>query len=272
MKSREIIKKVRKYNLNTVCESAKCPNRGECFERGTATFMILGNCCTRNCTFCAVDKTKKNLQKPDVNEPENIAKMINEFQIKHAVITTVTRDDLKDGGASQFAKVIHTIRKRCDNDVTVEVLISDLKGNLNDLETIINAAPDVLNHNVETIPNLYSEVRPMANYSTSLNILKECKRLNASMLTKSGFMLGLGETDKEILKLMEDLIHSKVDIITIGQYIAPSKNHFPVKEYVHPKIFEKYKLYGQKIGFKMVESGPLVRSSYFAEKAKKIIN
>ena len=269
VKSREIIKKLRKYNLHTVCESAKCPNRGECFERGTATFMILGSTCTRNCTFCAVDKNTENLLKPDVHESENIALLVNELNLQHVVITTVTRDDLADGGASQFAEVIRTIREKCSPDVSVEVLISDLKGNEEALQTILQAKPDILNHNVETIQRLYPEVRPMADYELSLKLLKNSKTDN--ILTKSGFMVGLGETKQEIKKLMEDLKQSKVDIVTIGQYIAPSVKHYSVKEYVHPDVFAEYEETGMQTGFKLVESGPLVRSSYFAEKAKEFL-
>jgi lipoyl synthase len=269
LKSREILRKLRSYNLHTVCESAKCPNRGECFDRGTATFMILGSTCTRNCTFCAVDKNSDNLFEPDILEPENIAKIVNEMNLKHVVITTVTRDDLTDGGAEQFVKVIQTIREKCSKEVSIEVLISDLQGNDDALQKILDAKPDILNHNVETIQRLYSQVRPMADYNLSLNLLKKAKKEN--ILTKSGFMVGLGETKQEIIKLMEDLKKSKVDIVTIGQYIAPSANHYPVKEYIHPDIFSEYKQEGIQTGFQLVESGPLVRSSYFAERAKEFI-
>lgn len=269
-KTGKILKYLREYNLHTVCESARCPNKGECFDRGTATFMILGNVCMRNCTFCAVEKGVQNIPEPDINEPVAIADLSHKLSLKHIVITTVTRDDLIDGGASQFGKVINEIRKKC-YDTTIEVLISDLKGEKEHLEKIINAKPDVLNHNVETIPRLYSEVRPMADYNRSLSILSNAKKIDKEMITKSGLMVGLGETEKEILHLMEDLRKIKVDIITIGQYIAPTKKHFPVKEYVHPDVFEFYKNEGLKMGFRIVESAPLVRSSYHAEKVRKII-
>ncbi|MDP8269052.1 MAG: lipoyl synthase [Candidatus Tenebribacter davisii] len=271
-KAREIINKLRKYNLHTVCESAKCPNQGECFENGTATFMILGETCTRNCTFCAIDKTRKKLDPPDKNEPKAIAELSKELGLKYVVVTTVTRDDLSDGGASQFIEVIKQIRSICDPDISIELLISDLNGDLEQVKKIVNASPDVLNHNVETIPRLYHLVRPMADFERSLKVLQTAKKVDSSILTKSGFMVGLGETKDEVLDLLAELRKIDVDIITIGQYIAPSKTHFPVVEYVHPDTFEFYKKEGERMGFKLVESAPLVRSSYHAEKAKKILN
>lgn len=271
-KAREIIKKLRKYNLHTVCESAKCPNQGECFENGTATFMILGETCTRNCTFCAIDKTKKSLKPADVNEPKAIAELSNELGLKYIVITTVTRDDLPDGGAYQFVEVIKQIRKICDPEVTIELLISDLKGDLDQVKRIVNAGPDILNHNVETVPRLYDVIRPMADFERSLKVLQTAKNTDSSILTKSGFMVGLGETETEVLELMRKLRKSDVDIITIGQYMAPTKEHYPVTEYVHPDTFAHYKKEGERMGFKLVESAPLVRSSYHAERAKKILN
>ncbi len=270
--AREIIKTLRKYNLHTVCESAKCPNQGECFENGTATFMILGETCTRNCTFCAVDKSKIQLKPPDVNEPKAIAKLSKELGLKYIVITTVTRDDLPDGGASQFIEVMKQIKEICNPDVAVELLISDLKGDLNQVKRIVNAGPDVLNHNVETVPRLYSVVRPMANFERSLKVLQTAKSINNSILTKSGFMVGLGEKESEVLELMRVLRETGVNIITIGQYMAPSKEHYPVAEYIHPDVFSFYKKEGEKLGFELVESAPLVRSSYHAERAKKILN
>ncbi|OQX72047.1 MAG: lipoyl synthase [Candidatus Cloacimonas sp. 4484_275] len=269
-KAQSIIKYLREYNLHTVCESAKCPNQGECFERGTATFMILGEVCTRNCTFCAVEKGRNKLLPPDPQEPESIAKLAKKLNLKHIVITTVTRDDLPDGGASQFVKTLNKIREICDSDVSTEVLISDLKGDSEQLEKIIKAAPDILNHNVETVPRLYPEVRPLANYQRSLKILETSRKLNKNLITKSGLMLGLGEKKDEVLSLMEDLIKVGVDILTIGQYMQPSLKHHPVVEYVHPEIFKYYGLVGEKMGFKIVESAPLVRSSYHAERARKL--
>ncbi len=272
LRSSEIRRKLRERNLHTVCESAKCPNLGECFENGTATFMILGDTCTRNCRFCAINNNIEDLVPVDSEEPIKIAELSKDLGLKHIVITTVTRDDLEDGGASQFVHVINKIRKICNEEVTVEVLISDLQGNVNALNKIIDASPDVLNHNVETIQRLYPEVRPMANFARSLNILKNANIRNKNIITKSGFMVGLGEEKKEVLSLMEQLRKANVDVITIGQYIAPSKKHYEVVEYVHPEIFKYYTTKGRSMGFKLVESGPLVRSSYHAEKARKIIN
>lgn len=267
----QVTKYLREYNLNTVCEDAKCPNRGECFDNGTATFMILGETCTRNCTFCAVDKTRKNLLPADLEEPKAIAELSAKLELKHLVVTTVTRDDLPDGGASQFVKVIHEVRKQCNKDVSIEVLISDLEGNLDALKTIVKAGPDVLNHNVETIARLYDTVRPMANYQQSLNVLKQAKGIDPEILTKSGFMVGLGESREEVLELMRDLRQANVNILTIGQYLMPSRKHFQVVEYVHPDVFEFYRIEGEKMGFDIVESSPLVRSSYHAEKARKLL-
>lgn len=267
----QVTKYLREYNLNTVCEDAKCPNRGECFDNGTATFMILGETCTRNCTFCAVDKTRKNLLPADLKEPQAIAELSAKLGLKHLVVTTVTRDDLPDGGASQFVKVIHEVRKQCAKDVSIEVLISDLEGNLDALKTIVEAGPDVLNHNVETIARLYDTVRPMANYQQSLNVLKQAKKIDPEILTKSGFMVGLGESQDEVLELMRDLRQADVNIITIGQYLMPSRKHFQVVEYVHPDVFDFYRIEGERMGFDIVESSPLVRSSYHAEKARKLL-
>ena len=271
-KAREIIKILRKYNLHTVCESAKCPNQGECFENGTATFMILGETCTRNCTFCAVDKTKRNLEPVDINEPKAIAKLTNELGLEYVVVTTVTRDDLPDGGASQFIELMKQIKEICNSDIAVELLISDLKGDLDLVKKIVTAGPDVLNHNVETVPRLYSAVRPMADFERSLKVLQTAKNTENSILTKSGFMVGLGETKIEVLELMRKLREVDVDIITIGQYMAPSKGHYPVREYVNPDTFTYYKNEGMKMGFKLVESAPLVRSSYHAEQAKNFLS
>ncbi|MDY6915951.1 MAG: lipoyl synthase [Candidatus Cloacimonadota bacterium] len=269
-KTSDITRMLRKFKLHTVCESAKCPNRGECFDRGTATFMILGDVCTRNCSFCAVGKNRKPLP-VDPNEPENIARLSKELQLKHIVITTVTRDDLPDGGAGHFAKTVKKIREICASQVSIEVLISDLKGDLSDLKTILDSCPDIVNHNVETIPRLYSQVRQMANFDRSLKILEKAKEDQNIELTKSGFMVGLGETDEEVTELLKKLKDAKVDIVTIGQYMQPSKEYFSVKRYVEPKIFEEYRKQGLAMGFKLVESAPLVRSSYKAEKARKYL-
>ncbi len=270
-KAREIIKNLRVHNLHTVCENAKCPNQGECFERGTATFMILGETCTRNCNFCAVDKTEGKLVQPDKTEPARIAELAKELKLNHVVITTVTRDDLPDGGASQFIEVINQIKKICGKDVSVEILTSDFNGDLEQVDNVLSAAPDVFNHNIETIPRLYSEVRRMADFQRSLNVLDRANKSSVPVLTKSGFMVGLGESKEEVLSLMQKLREVEVDIVTIGQYMQPSKEHYPVKEYVHPDVFKYYQEEGEKMGFQIVESAPLVRSSYHAEKARKLI-
>ncbi len=270
-KTQEIKRLLNEYKLHTVCESARCPNLGECFENGTATFMILGSICTRNCTFCAVEKSTKNLLPPDSEEPRSIAELSKKLGLKHVVITTVTRDDLPDGGASQFIEVINQIRKICEENISIEILISDFNGDLKQVEQVVKAAPDILNHNVETIPRLYSYVRPKADFERSVSVLQTARKTNGNILLKSGFMVGLGETEQEVLALLEELRKADVDIITIGQYMQPSKNHFPVKEYIHPEVFDFYKNASEKMGFKIVESAPLVRSSYHAESARKIM-
>jgi lipoyl synthase len=268
-KTREIMKYLRAHNLHTVCENAKCPNQGECFELGTATFMILGETCTRNCNFCAIDKTEGKLNQPDKTEPVRIAEVAKELKLKHVVITTVTRDDLPDGGASQFIEVINQIKQICDKDVSIEVLTSDFNGDLEQVDNVVSAAPDIFNHNIETSPRLYPKVRQMADFQRSLNVLERANK--SSILTKSGFMVGLGESKEEVLSLMQKLREVEVDIITIGQYMQPSKEHYPVKEYVHPDVFKYYQEEGEKMGFRIVESAPLVRSSYHAEKARELL-
>ncbi|PID27630.1 MAG: lipoyl synthase [Candidatus Cloacimonadota bacterium] len=260
-----------KNNLNTVCDHAHCPNRGECYERKTATFMILGSECTRNCKFCAVDKDKKRILPPDPDEPRKIAEIANELKLKHIVITTVTRDDLEDGGASHFAETVRQIRLKCPGDVSIELLISDLQGNFDNLKTIMDCKPDVLNHNIETVPRLYPEVRPMAIYRRSLDILQKAKEMLPSAVTKSGIMVGLGEQEEEVIRVMRDLYDVGCRVMTIGQYMAPTKNHLDVVEYVHPDQFEAYRKKGEETGFWIVESAPLVRSSYRAEKIREFI-
>ncbi|MCB2292605.1 lipoyl synthase [Clostridium algoriphilum] len=260
---------LKKYGLNTVCAEADCPNTCECFNRGTATFMILGKNCTRNCKFCKVTKSKP--EELDPMEPKNIAKAIQEMNLKHTVITSVTRDDLPDGGAGHFANTILEIKKLCPK-VTVEVLIPDLKGDYESLKKVVYAKPNVLNHNVETIPNLYSAVRPMAVYKRSLELLKRVKEIDSSIFTKSGFMVGLGENEDQVIELLKDLKKVNCDIITIGQYLQPSKEHYEVVEYVHPDKFKKYEKIAKGMGFKFVASGPLVRSSYHAEDELSSLN
>ncbi|GAA0126017.1 lipoyl synthase [Clostridium sp. CTA-19] len=254
----------RSLSLNTVCTEANCPNRLECHNKGTATFMILGNTCTRNCRFCNV--TSGTPSDVDPLEPMHIAEAIQKLNLKHAVITSVTRDDLVDGGASHFANVIKCIRK-LNPSTTIEVLIPDLRGNWNGLKTITDAKPEILNHNIETVPSLYNTVRPQAIYSRSLELLKMVKKLDPNILTKSGFMLGLGENDDEVISLLKDLKSYECDIVTIGQYLQPSKNHVELVEYVHPDKFNKFKDIGMKMGFRYIASAPLVRSSYNAAEA-----
>jgi lipoic acid synthetase len=257
---------LKKYSLNTVCTEANCPNRMECYNKRTATFMILGKNCTRNCTFCNV--TKKEPEVVDVNEPVNVAKAVEKLNLKHTVITSVTRDDLKDGGSAHFAEVIKEIRK-LNKGVTIEVLIPDFNGDEQALKNVVIAKPDVINHNVETAPSLYKKVRPMAIYKRSLELLANVKAMDNSILTKSGFMLGLGETEGDVIGILKDLRDVKCDIVTIGQYLAPSSKHHPIIEYIHPDIFKKYETIGLEMGFKHVASAPLVRSSYHAEEVFK---
>ena len=252
-----------RLNLNVVCYHAACPNIGECFAKHTATFLILGDVCTRNCKFCSIKKGKP--LSPDPEEPENVAKAVKELKIKHVVITSVTRDDLTNFGASHYVKTIRSIRNIQPNS-TIELLIPDFKGSLAALENIIQEKPEIINHNLETISRLYSKVRPQANYQLSLNILKWVKELNPNIYTKSGLMLGLGETEDDIISLMKDLRNVNCDILTIGQYLQPSKNQIEVVEYITPSTFQKLKSIGESMGFLYVNSGPFVRSSFNAEK------
>jgi len=248
-------------SLHTVCESARCPNRQECFSSGTATFMILGDICTRNCTFCAVKHGKPMV--PDPREPEHIVTAISEMKLSYVVLTCVTRDDLPDGGASHFARTLETIHSY-DPNIKVEVLISDLRGSTSALRTVVNVAPAVLNHNIETVPRLYKEVRPQADYGRSLEVLRCAKNHSSSLLTKSGLMVGLGETKDEIIEAMSDLRKVDCDLLTIGQYLQPSRRHHHVARYVTPEEFQVYNEMGEELGFRNVVSGPLVRSSYHA--------
>ncbi len=253
-------------SLHTVCEEANCPNLMECFNRRTATFMILGKYCTRNCTFCNV--TKATPSPVDLEEPLHVAEAVRELKLKHVVITSVTRDDLPDGGAAHFAEAIREVKK-INLETVVEVLIPDFQGDFQSLRKVIEAQPEVINHNVETVPRLYPEVRPMAIYQRSLDLLKKTKEINQSILTKSGIMVGLGEKETEVIEVCKDLREVGCELLTIGQYLAPSREHHPVIEYVHPDIFEKYRVIGTEMGFKHIASGPLVRSSYQADKALK---
>ena len=258
---REVLEKL---HLNTVCDEAACPNRGECFGRKTATFMILGSVCTRGCTFCNVAKGVS--QPVDEKEPEHIAQAVKALGLKHAVITSVTRDDLPDGGAGHFARVIEAVGKESP-DVTIEVLIPDFQGDSEALQKVVNAHPQIINHNVETVPALYPEVRPQASYQRSVNLIGRVKEMDASIRTKSGIMVGLGEKPEEVLQVLSDLRQVNCDFITIGQYLAPSPRHHAVVEYVPPAQFDYYRAKAYEMGFAHVASGPLVRSSYMAEQA-----
>jgi lipoic acid synthetase len=253
---------MRTLGLNTVCESARCPNMGECWEHRTATFMILGNICTRACGFCAVPSGKP-AGPPDEMEPERVAEAVERMGLRYAVVTSVNRDDQPDGGAAIFARTISEIRQRVPL-CKVEVLIPDFRGDWNALETVIAARPDVLNHNTETVPRLYHQVRKGAVYGRSLELLRRAKALAPEMPTKTGLMLGLGEEREEVLAAMQDLALQGTDILTLGQYLQPTREHLPIVRYIHPDEFAEYKKLGEQMGFAHVESGPLVRSSYHA--------
>jgi lipoic acid synthetase len=248
-------------SLHTVCEEARCPNLGECFSSGTATILILGKICTRDCGFCAVEVGVPAFL--DESEPERVATAISKMKLQYVVITSVTRDDLTDGGASVFAKTIRAVRTR-DPKIKIEVLIPDFKGDEASLVTVLKESPDVLNHNVETVPRLYPQVRPQADYRRSLDLLQRVKEFNSQLVTKSGFMLGLGERREEVLDLLQDLRKAGCDFLTIGQYLQPRPDRLPVIEYVPPETFEEYKKIGEEMGFKSVASGPFVRSSFHA--------
>jgi lipoic acid synthetase len=253
---------MRSKSLHTVCEEARCPNISECWNCGTATFMILGDTCSRNCGFCAI--TPGNPLPPDPDEPRHVAESVSNMKLRHVVITSVTRDDLSDGGAEHWAETIKAV-KEMNPGVTVEILIPDFKGNAKLVKLVADAGPDIFNHNVETVPNLYSTVRPQANYKISLGVLEAAKSLG--MMTKTGFMVGLGEELEQIKNLMKDLRAIDVDILTIGQYLQPTQKHLPVVRYVHPDEFAEYKKIALEMGFRFVESAPLVRSSYHAERS-----
>ena len=252
---------VDKYKLNTICTSGSCPNMGECWGEGTATFMILGNICTRSCGFCGVKTGRPDTVEWD--EPEKVARSISLMKIKHAVITSVDRDDLKDGGSIIWAETVEAIR-RANPNTTLETLIPDFQGNTKQIDRVIEVHPEVVSHNIETVRRLSREVRIQAKYDRSLGVLKYLKE--NGMRTKTGLMLGLGETEEEVYQTMKDIREANCDIITIGQYLQPTKNHLPVQNYVTPEQFKKYEDYGLELGFMYVESGALVRSSYKAHK------
>ena len=258
----QVRRAVREGGLHTVCEEARCPNIGECWGRGTATFMILGDVCTRSCGFCAV-KTGRPAGL-DTDEPRRVALAVLRMGLRHAVITSVNRDELPDGGASIFADTIRWIRRLCP-ETTVEVLIPDFKGNRAALEAVMGARPDVLNHNVETVPRLYRTVRPQAKYERSLEVLRLAKEIAPETVTKSGLMVGLGEERAELLEVFRDLRGAGVDVLTVGQYLRPTPRHLPVVRYWTPAEFEALRREAEALGFRHVEAGPLVRSSYHAE-------
>lgn len=260
-KASQVVGCLNERHLNTICSSGMCPNKGECWSNGTATFMIGGNICTRNCKFCNVTSGKPSpLNK---NEITDVVKSIKELNIRHAVITSVDRDDLEDYGASHWVEMVKALKHECP-DVTMELLVPDFRGNNDLLDMIINESPDLISHNLETVRRLTPEVRSVATYDTSLKVLRHIS--DKGIRSKSGIMLGLGETEDEILETMDDLLKAGCEVMTIGQYLQPSRNHYPVKEYIHPDIFEKYRQIGKEKGFRHIESHPLVRSSYHAEK------
>jgi lipoic acid synthetase len=252
---------LRRRNLHTVCESARCPNIGECFSKPTVTFMILGNVCTRNCGFCGVDKTVPPLA-VDPDEPGNIAVTAKELGLSHVVITSVTRDDLPRGGAGQFALTIEAIRDTISN-ILIEVLTPDFMGDARALDLVFGAGPDIFNHNLETVPRLYPVVRPRADYSRSLEVLRRASE--AGLLTKSGIMVGLGEKKEEVMGVLTDLLRVGCEAVTIGQYLQPTRENLEVKEYIKPVVFTEYELYGRELGLRQVYAGSFVRSSYNAE-------
>ncbi|MHB1006489.1 MAG: lipoyl synthase [Chloroflexota bacterium] len=252
---------LRGMTLHTVCEEAQCPNIGECFENRTATFLILGRVCTRNCRFCAVETGRPT--ELDVEEPARVAEAVRELGLRYVVVTSVTRDDLADGGAGIFAATIRRVREASPH-CGIEVLIPDFKGEREPLAAVIAARPDILNHNVETVPRLYKQVRPQANYARSLDVLRMAKAMNPTVLTKSGVMVGVGETWDELLGVMADLRDIGCDILTIGQYLSPSSEHLLIDRYYTPDEFQRLKEEGERIGLRHVESAPLVRSSYHA--------
>lgn len=260
----EVAGLLRELKLNTVCKEANCPNLGECYRKHTATFMILGSACTRNCRFCNVAAGRP--APPDPEEPENVAAAAQKLGLRHVVLTCPTRDDLPDGGAAHFAATVRAIRAKCPG-ATVETLISDMKMNTDALDTVIEARPEVLNHNVETVKALQKAVRPQADYQRSLSVLRYSKEKDPALLTKTGFMVGLGETEEQIEELMDDILSTGCDILTIGQYLQPTHSHYPLARYATPEDFARYKETALAKGFRYVASAPLARSSYRAWEA-----
>jgi lipoyl synthase len=252
---------LREKNLHTVCEEARCPNIGECWGNKTATFLILGDTCTRGCRFCAIDKGKPLALDPE--EPRNVGLVVKDLGLDHIVVTSVNRDDLPDGGSNHFAKTVFWI-KRLSPGIRVELLIPDFDGNLAAVKTVVDSGIEILNHNIETVPRLYGKVRPGHSYECSLDVLKSAKELRSDVLTKSGLMLGVGESYEEVVRTLHDLRRNQVDIVTLGQYLQPSNRQLKVERYVTPDEFIEFKSAAEKLGFRHVESGPLVRSSYHA--------
>jgi lipoic acid synthetase len=259
---RRLKKLMHEKNLHTVCEEAMCPNIGECWHRGTATFLLMGDICTRSCGFCHIKTGRPSAL--DEDEPRRVAESVVAMNLNHCVLTSVNRDELPNGGAHIFANTIREIRKRLSN-CTIEVLIPDFKGDRAALKEVMDARPEILNHNTETVPRLYRTVRPQANYQQTLELLANAKTMDPGAITKSGIMVGLGETKEEVLAVIRDLREQQVDILTIGQYLRPSLFHLPIYRYVHPDEFQEFHNVGMEMGFRWVESGPLVRSSYHAE-------
>ncbi|MCI6605944.1 MAG: lipoyl synthase [Clostridiales bacterium] len=260
----EVARLMKDLKLNTVCKEANCPNLGECYKKHTATFMVMGSACTRNCRFCNVSCAKPQPLDPD--EPRHLAEVAKKLALRHVVVTQVTRDDLPDGGAAHMAAVVRAVHETCPG-TTVEVLISDLKGSEDALRVVLDAKPEVLNHNVEMVSRLYHDVRPQARYERSLKVLSDSKKFAPNILTKTGFMLGLGETDDEVYALMDDIRATGCDILTISQYLQPSPQHWALQRYVTPEEFARFKDIAMEKGFKFVASSPLVRSSYRAAEA-----
>ncbi|MFH1269797.1 MAG: lipoyl synthase [Candidatus Omnitrophota bacterium] len=252
------------FRVNTVCSHAKCPNLSACFKDLKFTFMILGDTCTRNCRFCGINKTKKGGLSVDDNEPDRISQIAKVLNLKFVVITSVTRDDLIDGGAAHFARTIKLLRS-IDKEIKIEALIPDFSGSAASIKAVIEAGPSIFAHNIETVKRLYESLRPKANYETSLGVLRKAKEIKPSLVTKSSLILGMGETEEEVMYTMEDLRQGECDILALGQYLAPSEKHYPVKEFISIEQFENYRRIGMQLGFKAVLSGPKVRSSYQAE-------
>jgi lipoic acid synthetase len=257
-------------SVHTVCQEARCPNLGECFSSKTATFLLLGTVCTRNCTFCNISGQQGSLLY-DKDEPARVAETVRQMGLRYVVLTSVTRDDLEDGGATIFVETVRLIKKE-DNGIEIEVLVPDFRGNRESIRVVAESGISVFNHNLETVPDLYSAVRPEADYSMSLSILSEVKKSYPNITVKTGIMVGLGETRQQVLELMDDVAKSGIDILTIGQYLPPGKEYYPVQEYVTPEQFDEYRLKGLEAGIAEVISGPLVRSSYLAEKSYKGLN